>query len=976
LIEAGWLLALPLVAIFMNPFSTRVFEPDKILLFRSLVLIGVAAWVVRTSVVAFSARRDTSPISHLARWVRQPIVAVALLFAIVHLSAALFSIAPRVSLGGSYQRLQGTYTVLSYVALFFLVLATLRRWDQLERLVTVLIVTTLPVALYGILQHYGVTLLEFGGRGAEQIPKRVVSTLGNPIFVAAYLALVIPLTLWRLLEAVRDREAMFPALRLARVSVYGAALALQVVCVLFTRSRGPLLGLLIELFVFVLVVALIQQRRWVARGVVGAAALIGLLFTVVLLMPESSSGVLRQFSAPMRLNRLSDDSTILGRMLAWQGTLDAMRAQPQRLVLGYGPDTMIRVFNRYMPPQLTTLERGATFDRAHNEVLDTLFTTGLLGLASYLLLYGLILHLGLRWLGLISGRWQRWTVAGLMAGGGLAGVLVAWLLRGDLVLAGVGLPMGMVAGLVLYLIVLAVGGKGAGRRLLEAREGILLAALLAAVIGHFVEAQFGIGTASTQAYFWLYVALMILLGTKQLVSSAAVPPVPRPVHRVPSRRPGRRSRRGREPRRVSTEVPTETMGSLIAVALVVAFLLGSLSYAFLHGFNVPGARAPALLLIVTTWVVSGLVVLIERARRSGLASAFLVDGPIYAVASLGGALPFMLYHRINAQVLERLEASFVAFFVWVLLLLIAIGMGLGMDEPPPHRVRSRGRAAPHLALAILVAVLVLAALWVTNLRLVRADIHHKVGVTVMNAGLWGQAISRFERARELAPHEDQYYIYLGGAYVEQARAAPDPQTRETWMRQAQQAFERGWALSPTNSDHPRHMGQMYQVWARMTSDPQRREMWLRRSLEAYAAAVELNPQSAGLRIDLGRAYFVLNRYDEAAEQFRRVVELNDREHLAFAYAGLGDVFTVRGDLQQALEAYRQAVRYNQQAVLRAKLHAVSEETGDVHLQTSLALVYAALGRTEDALKELRAAMDMADGDERERLEALAERLRR
>lgn len=977
LVEAAWLLALPLVAVFMNPFSTRVFEPDKIVLFRSLVLIGVAAWMVRTSVVTFSVPRNLSPIPHLAQRARQqPIIAVAVLFAVVYLGAALLSIAPRISLGGSYQRLQGAYTVLSYVALFFLVLATLRRWDQLERLVTVLIMTTLPVALYGILQRYGVTLLEFGGRGAEQIPGRVVSTLGNAIFVAAYLALVIPLTLWRLLGAIQNWGATSMAVRLVQVSVYGAALALQVACLLFTRSRGPLLGLLIELFFFVLVVALALQRRWVARGVVGGAALIALLFTAALLMPEGTGGVLRQFAAPMRLNRLSDDSTIRGRMLAWQGTLDAMRAEPQRLVLGYGPDTMIRVFNRYMPPQLAVLERGATFDRAHNEVLDTLFTTGLLGLATYLLLYGLIFYHGLRWLGLITTRWQSWALVGLVAGGGLVGVMVTWLLRRDLVLAGVGLPMGMTAGLVLYLVVLAVRGEGEERRPLEHREGMLLAALLAAVMGHFVEAQFGIGTASTQAYSWLYVALMVLLGTQQLASSEATFPSPTAVHRAAPRRSTRRSRRGREAERGGATTPIEVTGSLIAVSLVVALLLGCLSYAFLHGFNVPGARAPALLLIVVTWVLSGLVVLAERARRFGLANAFLVDGPVYAVASLGGALPFVLYHRVNAQVLERLEASFVAFFVWLVLLLIAIGAALRMDEPPPRRAWSRQRARPHLAIAFPAVVLVLGLLWVTNLRLVRADIHHKVGVTVMNAGLWDQAVLHFERARDLVPREDQYYIYLGGTYVEQARIAPDSQTREAWMRRAQQAFQRGWALSPTNSDHPRYLGQMYRVWANMTSNPQRREMWLRRSLEAYAAAAELNPQSAELHIDLGQAYFTLGRYGEAEAQFRRAVELNDRKHLASAYTGLGDVFTVRGDWLQALDAYRQAIKYDRQAVLRAKLRAVSENGEDVQLRTSLALVYTAVGRAEDAQKELQAAMDMADRDERERLEALMEQLKR
>lgn len=982
LIEAGWLLAVVLVAVFLNPFSTRVFEPDRIVLFRSLMLLCLTLAVVHRLERGVSLPRSpAAALAPLRRWRPHPIAAVALLWGLLYLAATVTSIAPRVSWGGGYQRLEGTYTWLAYLVLFFLVLSFLRQPAQLERLVTVLIATTLPVALYGVMQHFRITLLAFSGPGAETIPGRVVSTLGNSIFVAAYLALVIPLTLWRLLGASTAwTETRAPVHGVRAVTYAGIAL-LQFVCIVFTQSRGPLLGLAVELIVFAFGIALSRGRQRLARFVLGAVVA-GMLLGVVLIGPWGPKTWLRNVPVLTRLSGLQNDPTVQGRLLAWQGTLAALQAEPQRLILGYGPETLIRVFSRYMPPRLAALERGATFDRAHNEVLDTLFHTGLIGLAVYLLLYGLLLTYGVRWLKVARTRREVGVLSGLLAGGGLLGALLLRLVHGDWVLVGVGIPTGMVGGLLLYFIGQTMWGKPNVPPEASRETTLLLAALLSAIVGHFVEVQFGIGIVATLSYFWLYAALMVALGTGRLHPLSDAPSVSSPAAGAsPPRRAqsdaSRRTRRGgkhaRRPRRsepATVHIAMQATGPLIAESLVAALLLGSLAYAFLHGFNVQGARGPALVLIVATWLGAGVLILVERARTTGLASAFVIDAPLYAVASLAWALPFVLYHRANAQTLERLQASYLAFVVWLLLTLIAIAVALGIGEPSPRRVVQQDQAVLYPALLILA----LALIWTTNLRAVRADIYHKIGVTTMEAGLWDQAIPSFRHAIALAPNEDSYYLYLGSAYVEQAQVAPDAQTKETWMEQARQTFERGWALNPTNSDHPRHLGRMYRVWAGFAAAPQLREERLRKAWQAYQAAVRLSPQSAELRVEFGRVLLALGRADEAERQFRKAVELNVGGQMAQAYAGLGDVALLRGDAEGALKAYQKAVRYNGQSVLQEKLRAVSEHSKDVKLRESLALVYAALGRTNDALKALQAAADIAPDAEQAEVQALMKRL--
>ena len=66
LIEACWLAAIILAPLFFNVYSSRVFEPDKISLVRSLALVMLAAWLtlraeaVRSESAAHS-RREIVP---------------------------------------------------------------------------------------------------------------------------------------------------------------------------------------------------------------------------------------------------------------------------------------------------------------------------------------------------------------------------------------------------------------------------------------------------------------------------------------------------------------------------------------------------------------------------------------------------------------------------------------------------------------------------------------------------------------------------------------------------------------------------------------------------------------------------------------------------------------------------------------------------------------------------------------------------
>jgi tetratricopeptide (TPR) repeat protein len=213
--EACWLLALTLIPIFFNLYSARHFEPDKAVTLRTLALIALSAALIRwlDGVVA-RGERPASPDGAASptgpplwrRFATLPLAVPVLLYALVFLLTTVTSVVPATSFWGSYQRLQGTYTNLSYIMLFVAIVVTLRQRAQIERIVTISMAAGVAVAGYGILQHLGVDPLPWRG----DVITRVASTMGNSIFVAAYMIMVLPFALYRLfagLSAAREAPA-------------------------------------------------------------------------------------------------------------------------------------------------------------------------------------------------------------------------------------------------------------------------------------------------------------------------------------------------------------------------------------------------------------------------------------------------------------------------------------------------------------------------------------------------------------------------------------------------------------------------------------------------------------------------------------------------------------------------------------------------------------------------------------------------
>jgi O-antigen ligase len=181
----------------------------------------------------------------------------------------------------------------------FTVIAThLKTQPQLWRLMGAIVAMGVLISGYAVLQHYGhdsLNLMEITGGGASD---RVTSFMGNAIFAAAVMLMTIPITAAGAVIALsslpeRNRATAnhlsqwLPAL--AVWAAGGLALAVQVLGLIFTLSRGPWLGTFFAITLTVVLVAI-----FVGRGGFGKLAsvlrLAGFIAIAVLLNPSFNSG--------------------------------------------------------------------------------------------------------------------------------------------------------------------------------------------------------------------------------------------------------------------------------------------------------------------------------------------------------------------------------------------------------------------------------------------------------------------------------------------------------------------------------------------------------------------------------------------------------------------------------------------------------------------------------------------------------------
>ena len=1029
-LEIGWLLAVIITPLFFNVYSSRVFEPDKLTTLRTVAVVMAAAWLVKQIEERASGQSEIG-----FDW-RTPLVLPTLFTIVVYLLSTLLSVTPRISFLGSYQRLQGTYTTLAYIIVFLIVLDRLRTRAQLDRLITVIIVNSLPIALYGLIQRNRLDPLPWGG----DVTERVAANMGNAIFVAAYLIMIFPLTVGRIAESFKailtEEEANWADI--PRAAGYIFIAAVELIAIYYAQSRGPLLGLIASFYFMFLLLALSSRNKLGAVSALAVVVIIGLVvsFLVIINIP---GGPLQHLQHAPWLGRLGNVFDFEGgtgkvRALIWEGMADLVlphepiqypdgHPDPFNLIrplVGYGPESVYVAYNGFYPPLLGHYEsRTASPDRSHNETLDSLAITGLLGLTAYLWVFLGVFYYGFKWLGLVRDQKQRNLLFGLVAGLSIASVGFFWWWQG-LHFFGAALTLGIAAGLGIYLAIMATAFS---IQILKSNESslpplhphhFLIISIVGAMMAHFIEINFGIAIASTRTTFWACAGILVVAGLNLIRESEEI----KEAEEQRSRGAREQGNKRHKKRRKAAPLPAQSalpswLGPVLAVALVGGFILGTLAFDFITNAErltqplrivwraltvLPAQESRtsygALMIFGLAWLMSAVIFISEIAKSGAFRERKGDDALatiIYLLISLttGIGLALVLAGRqaamlnFQAQTIEDVialadhVASFLTiYYVFIFFTLIAGSAALFLGTRRLPRLSAQPAGAISF---VILAVLVIAIVMWTNLQPIQADMVYKQASPYDGSGQWQVAIEHYKHAIELAINEDFYYLYLGRAYLEFASTIGDPAVRETVLRETEQTLHEAREINPLNTDHSANLGRMYRRWVDFTSadDIETRQYLFQKSAENYAVATTLSPHNAILWNEWAILYLSIGDLAQAQEKCSHSLEL-DPEFDETWWKVQASIYASQNDITKTIQAYEQALEINprltdvwllmgdtymrqNQLEDAAASYEQALELNPNHTQAwrVLGSIYAQLGRLEEAVVALQHTLELA-----------------
>jgi len=562
---------------------------------------------------------------------------------------------------------------------------------------------------------------------------------------------------------------------------------------------------------------------------------------------------------------------------------------------------------------------------------------------------------------------------------------------------GLAIPIGIVGGMVLYLIVYGFSDWRSDYGSSTPESGttglhprfVLLMGLLSAMVAHFVEVNFGIAIAATRTTFWCYAGLLVVTGL-ELVREREEQPA--------------NARQGRG----VTRLPRWLRPTLLT-SILGGFIIGTLSFDFVTNAErltrpaeivwraltvlpAQGNRISygALMIFAFTWVMSAVLFLSQMAKRGVFRERkddWLVATALYGLVSLAIGFGFaLLLAGRHASVVRaqpgsvedilrlsgRVASVLNLYYGFILFTLILGGavllLGAGSDWKPVGQVS--------VMALIGLGLLAGAAAVVTNLQPIRADIIYKQAGPYEREDQWTLAIQHYRRALDLAPREDFYHLYLGRAYLEYAKTLDDPNLRRTILGKTEETLHDAREVNPLNTDHSANLARMYRTWAQMTTDAETRQEMVGRSLESYAVATRLSPQNALLWNEWGALHLSLGQFEAAQEKISHSLEIDPEFDQTWTLQA--DLYANQDMITDAIAAYQTSLElapkqpevwirlgdmYRQQDALEQAVDAYEEaldlRPGNVQGWRVLGSLYGQLGQLGQAIQALHQALNLA-----------------
>src|SRR4030067_2691886 len=252
------------VPLYFSSATSELFEFNKLWLTFGISIIIVAAWIIK-----MVAQRKFK--------IQRTILDIPIgLFLLSQIISTIVSIDPHTSIWGYYSRFNGgLLSMLSYILLYYAFVSNLAEIKYVKRVLKISLVSGLVVSLWGLPSHFGYdpTCLLFRGTfdvscwTADFQPKiRIFSTLGQPDWLSAYLAILIPVSLAFSIEKIREKVGEKVKGVLGFLKNYYLAIIYLLLAMffyldlLYTASRSGALAIWASLVVFAAVYFWLERK--------------------------------------------------------------------------------------------------------------------------------------------------------------------------------------------------------------------------------------------------------------------------------------------------------------------------------------------------------------------------------------------------------------------------------------------------------------------------------------------------------------------------------------------------------------------------------------------------------------------------------------------------------------------------------------------------------------------------------------------
>ncbi|MHA2254154.1 MAG: tetratricopeptide repeat protein, partial [Candidatus Kariarchaeaceae archaeon] len=578
-------------------------------------------------------------------------------------------------------------------------------------------------------------------------------------------------------------------------------------------------------------------------------------------------------------------------------------------------DTLQLAFEGYYVPEIFRVEAAdARVDRAHNNLWDRFVSIGLLGVIAQYGLYASVFFLGLKWLEVLNTPRDRTLFLVLiLAGGGLGSFLfVRFLGMGFL---GLGFPIGIVAGVVIFLAYRALHPTTyANPPTLAPWQAVTLIGMIAMMACHFTEILFGIPIVSTLVYFWSSLGVIVVVGwvISELKDTNKTSERDNNIKKVTSKR-HRKKRTGKISKK--KYLYQERWKQVWIQSILISIFLVTLGFVFIVNFS--RATTPATIIANsftilnfpephTSYAIFGLIIItaiivavlshLDHISLTGihvkwgdvltsLGFSFIISGVVW-IQQANQLARITLTQPSELDLLVNHTSGIITWFYFWLLVVVLFWAFFAVEKKGPMR-GINGTPLAILGYLVLPSMAIFFSFsW--NLKTNQADMVYTLAQNASNNQVYPDSFDFYRYVLEMAPNQYIYQLFAGKAYYEAAQYA-EPPLRIKYSESAVDHFTQAEEINPMLIDNTINLARAYRSWAGYETDSTVQTNRLELADEYYTRAVGIKPSKLEYWREWAELKLLMGDYQEA-EEIIEMAKAVDLLNAALIYGSMGDFF--------------------------------------------------------------------------------------